>query len=175
LSGFAVALSLACNDERVGIEPPRPDPFPVAANAWLVVSDSTARAGADVSIAAFARAEAGGSVGSFTARFLYDTLQLRVTGPDSVADDVLRAMNPIPGAHRIAGASASGIPGGLLFRVRATVIDPRGLRRLGLVLDEMHAVTLADLTQRLTVSDTREALLRDMPGLFVRSDPKRRP
>lgn len=164
-----------CNDERVGVAPLRPVPLPVPSNAWIVVSDSAARAGSEVTVAAFASSEAGGAVGSFTARFLYDSLQLQVLGTDSISDQVLRAMNPIPGEHRIAGASAQGLPGGLLFRLRAKVIDPRGLRRLGLVIDEMHSIKFADLTMQLEVQDTRAALLSGVPGLRVQPAPERRP
>ena len=31
--------------------------------------------------------------------------------PDSIADDAVRAMNPVPGEYRIAGASARGRSG----------------------------------------------------------------
>lgn len=161
-----VALA-GCNDERAGVSPPRPVPLPVASNAWFVISDSTAVAGREVSIAAFASSDSGGAIGSFTARFLYDSLQLQVIGPDSIADQAMRAINPIAGQHRIAGAAAQGLPGGLLFRVRAKVIDPRGLRRLGLIIDEMHSVQFADLTTKLEVRDTRAALFAGTPGLKV--------
>jgi len=179
LLAAALVLSLGslagCNDERAGIAPPRPVPLPVPSNAWIVVSDSAAPAGREVTVAAFASSEAGGAVGSFTARFLYDSLQLQILGADSVSDQVLRAMNPIPGEHRIAGASAQGLPGGLLFRLRARVIDPRGLRRLGLIIDEMHSIKFADLTTQLEVHDTRAALLAGIPGLRVQPAPVRRP
>ncbi len=175
----ALVLSLGtlagCNDERTGIAPPRPVPPPIPSNAWIVVSDSAASAGREVTVAAFAASEAGGAIGSFTARFLYDSLQLHILGADSVSDQVLRAMNPIPGEHRIAGASAQGLPGGLLFRLRARVIDPRGLRRLGLIIDEMHSIKFADLTTQLEVQDTRAALLSGVPGLRVQPAPERRP
>ncbi|MCC6774845.1 MAG: hypothetical protein IT360_26965 [Gemmatimonadaceae bacterium] len=172
---FSLGVLAGCNDERVGVAPPRPVPLPVPSNAWIVVSDSTARPGSEVTVAAFASSEAGGAVGSFTARFLYDSLQLQVLGADSISDQVLRAMNPIPGEHRIAGASAQGMPGGLLFRLRARVIDPRGLRRLGLVIDEMHSIKFADLTTKLEVQDTRAALLSGVPGLRVQPAPERQP
>jgi hypothetical protein len=162
---LATTLLVGCNDERATVSPPRPVAPPIASNAWIVVSDSAARAGSEVTVSAFASSEAGGAVGSFTARFLYDTLQLSVLGPDSIADGALRAVNPVPGEFRIAGASAQGLAGGLLFRVRARVVDPRGLRRLGLVLDEMHSIKFADLTTQLEVQDTRDALLSGVAGL----------
>lgn len=175
----ALALSVValagCNDERAGVSPPRPTPLPVASNAWFVLSDSTAVAGREVSIAAFASSDSGGAIGSFTARFLYDSLQLQVLGPDSIADQAMRAINPIAGAHRIAGAATQGIPGGLLFRVRAKVIDPRGLRRLGLIIDEMHSVQFADLTTKLEVRDTRAALFAGTPGLKVQPAAPKQP
>jgi hypothetical protein len=175
----ALALSLVvlagCADDRVGVAPPRPVPLPVASNAWFVLSDSTAAAGREVSIAAFAASDSGGAIGSFTARFLYDSLQLQVLGPDSIADQAMRAINPVAGEHRIAGAAANGLPGGLLFRLRARVIDRRGLQRLGLVIDEMHSVKFADLTTKLEVRDTRAALFAGNPGLRVRPQDKRQP
>lgn len=172
---LAAVLTAGCNDERTSIAPPRPVAPAIPSNAWIVVSDSTARAGSEVTVSAFASSEAGGAVGSFTARFLYDTLQLAVIGPDSIADGALRAVNPVPGEFRIAGASASGLPGGLLFRVRARVVDPRGLRRLGLVLDEMHSIKFADLTTQLEVRDTRDALLSGVAGLRQQPPAESRP
>ena len=138
-----------------------------ASNAWLLVSDSSAPAGSEVLISAFARSVAGGAVGSFTARFLYDSLQLQLVATDSIGDDAMRAVNPIPGEYRVAGASARGLPLGLLFRFRAKVIDPRGLKRLALVLDELHSVTLADLTAKLEVEDSRAALFSTVPGMRI--------
>lgn len=176
LGTLACAVLVAgCNDERVGVSPPRPLPVPISSNAWLLVSDSLAAAGTEVTIAAYAKADTGGSVGSFSARFLYDTLQLQVVGPDSTGDAVLRAVNPVLGEYRVAGASATGIPGGLLFRVRARVIDPRGLRRLGLLVDELHNIALADLTAKLEVRDTRDALFSGMPNVRVSPDRSRVP
>jgi hypothetical protein len=169
-----VALA-ACTDEREGVAPPRPVPLPVSTNAWLLVSDTLARAGQEVTITAFARPDSGGAVGSFSARFLYDSLQLRVVGPDSTNDAVLRAVNPIVGEYRVAGAAAKGIPDGVLFRVRATVVNPRGLRRLGLLLDELHSIALTDLTPRLQVQDTRAALFEGMPNVRVSPTPKGQP
>lgn len=168
-------LAVGCNDERVGVSPPRPLPTPISSNAWLLVSDTMAGAGTEVTISAFARSDTGGSVGSFSARFLYDTLQLQVVGPDSTGDAVLRAVNPVLGEYRVAGASATGIPSGLLFRVRARVIDPRGLRRLGLLVDELHNTSLADLTAKLEVQDTRSALYSGMPNVRVSPDRSRVP
>ncbi len=172
---LSIAVLAGCNDERAGVSPPRPVPLPVASNAWFVISDSTAVAGREVSIAAFASSDSGGAIGSFTARFLYDSLQLQVLGPDSIADQAMRAINPIAGEHRIAGASAQGMPNGLLFRLRAKVIDPRGLRRLGLIIDEMHSVQFADLTAKLQVRDTRAALFAGRPGLKVQPDEPKQP
>ncbi|MCC6929132.1 MAG: hypothetical protein IT359_09100 [Gemmatimonadaceae bacterium] len=172
---LALVAIAACADERASVAPPRPVPMPISANAWILVSDTLARAGHEVTISAFARADSGGAVGSFTARFLYDSLQLQLIGPDSVSDAALRAVNPVVGEYRVAGAAARGIPEGLLFRMRARVIDRRGLRRLGLLVDELHSVSLADLTPRLTVSDTRAALYAGMPNVRVAPAPKVQP
>ncbi len=165
-------LVVACHDEeRPALATPVPVAPPVATNAWLVVSDSAARAGAEVTIAAYTRTDDGSGVGSFTARFLYDSLQLELMGADSVADGAMRALNPVPGEYRIAGAHATGLANGLLFRLRARVIDPRGLRRLGLLLDELHGVAFTDLTTRLEVRDTRTELFAGMKGLQVERKP----
>lgn len=164
----------ACYDDR-SISPPPPAPPPVPANAQLIVSDTNAKAGAEVLVSAYAKSEDGGSIGSFTARLLYDTLQLRVIEADSVNDDAMRAVNPLPGAYRIAGASARGISNGLLFRVRARVIDPRALRRIGLVIDELHSTGFAELTKALEVNDGLDALLSSLPGIHVSRKPERKP
>ena len=144
------------------------------ANAWILLSDSNARAGSTVAVSAYARSPQAGAIGSFTARLLYDSLQLKVVEVDSVGDGAMRAVNPVPGDHRIAGADAKGIRDGLLFRVRVQVIDPRGLRRVGLVLDEMHSIRFAELTKSLDVKDGRAELLSSMPGVRT-APPKERP
>lgn len=166
---------VSCSDDRASVAPPRPAPLPVSANAWLLLSDSAARPGAELTLSAFAKSDTGGAVGSFTARFLYDTLQLAVIGTDSVGDATLRAVNPTPGEYRVAGAAARGIPGGLLFRLRLRVIDARGLRRLGLLVDELHSVALHDLTPKLTVTDGRADLFSGMKGVRVAPPPGRTP
>lgn len=174
-AALALVVLAACTDDRAAVAPPRPAPLPVSSNAWLLISDTLASAGSEVSIAGFARADSGAAIGSFTARFLYDSLQLQVIGPDSLGDNVLRAMNPLVGEYRLAGSAATGIPMGLLFRLRVKVIDPRGLRRLGLLVDALHSVSLADLTPRLQVQDTREALYAGMPNVRVAPPPVARP
>ncbi|MGQ0648665.1 MAG: hypothetical protein ACT4P7_13965 [Gemmatimonadaceae bacterium] len=161
VAALATIMLAAC-DDRVSVEPPRPVPPPVPANAWIVLSDSGARAGSEISISAFATIPEGGAIGSFSARLLYDTLQLRVGLPDELPDGAVRAVNPIEGAHRIAGASARGLGNGLLFRVRARVIDPRGLRRIALAIDELHSTRFAELTSALQVTDGRAELLSGM-------------
>lgn len=162
-----VAFLVGC-DDRVTVEPPRPVHAPISANARLVLSDSGARAGDLVAISAYGvTTEKSGGVGSFTARLLYDTLQLRVEDVDQLNDGALRAHNPIDGEYRLAGAHAQGIPDGLLFRVKARVIDPKGLRRIALAVDELHSVQLVDVTQQVLVQDGRVELLGNTPGLRV--------
>ena len=154
----ALLLSAACS-ERAAIAPPRPAPPPVPTNAFFTLSDSAPKVGDEVLISAFAKPDMGGPVGSFTARFLYDTLQLRVLAADSVNDGTMRAVNPVPGEYRLAGAAVQGISGGLLFRLRAQVLDRRGLQRMGLLLDELHSIQFTELTEHLAVRDGRDELL----------------
>jgi hypothetical protein len=156
----------ACND-REAMQPPGPVAPPVSSNAWIHLSDSAATAGDVVSISAFARSTEGGAIGSFTARLLYDSLMLQVVEADSIDDGALRALNPMPGEYRIAGASANGLRDGLLFRVRATVRDPKGLRRIGLLLDELHSTRFAELTKALEVKDGRRELIETNPRMKV--------
>ena len=169
---LALALS-ACNDERASVEPPRPAAAPVPANARLVLSDSAARAGDIVTIAAFASIPGDGAIGSFTARLLYDTLQLRIVDSDSPDDGALRAVNPVEGQYRVAGAHAQGLRDGLLFRFKARVTDPRGLRRIALAIDELHSTRFAELTQKLEVQDGRSELLLGMKGVKVQPPEQR--
>lgn len=156
----------ACSDDRT-VSPPLPPPPPISANAWIMLSDTNAKAGSEVLVSAFAKSDGGRSIGSFTARLLYDTLMLRVMEADSVRDDALRAVNPVPGEYRVAGASFQGIPDGLLFRVRARVVDARSLKRIGLVIDEMHSTQFNELTEALQVNDGLDELQRATPGLHV--------
>lgn len=165
---LVLTIALAACDDRASVEPPRPVEPPIPANAWLVLSDSQARRGQEVTLSAYATMPEGGAIGSFTSRLLFDTLQLRAADPDDIGDGALRAANPMPGEFRVAGAAAQGLPGGLLFRVRLTVIDPAGLRRIGLVLDELHSSRMADLTQGLQVNDGIQALMAGRPGVRVR-------
>lgn len=169
-AGAALFLLAAACSERAAVAPPRPAPPAVASNAWLALSDSTPSVGEEILVSAFARSEAGGPVGSYTARFLYDTLLLQVIGADSVTDGAMRAMNPVPGEFRLAGAAVRGMPDGLLFRVRARVLDRRGVQRMALLLDELHTTQFAELTERLEVRDGRAELLANQKG--VRSQPQ---
>lgn len=175
LSAAVAVLALAACSERATLAPPRPALPPVPANAWLATSSTMPRAGEEIVISAFARADAGGPVGSFTARFLYDTLMLQVVAADSVNDGAMRAMNPVPGEYRLAGASSQGLPEGLLFRLRARVIDPRGVQRMALLLDELHSTQFVELTERLEVKDGRAELLANQRGVLSMQRQDRKP
>ncbi|MGQ0767239.1 MAG: hypothetical protein ACT4OZ_16445 [Gemmatimonadota bacterium] len=167
-----IAVATACSDREV-VRPPEPGRPPTSTNAWLQLSDSLARPGQTVVISALARiadadaAGAGGAIGSFTARLAYDSLMLSITGVDSLGDGALRAVNPVTGEYRIAGASASGLRDGVLFRLTAQVRDSRGLQRIGLLIDELHSTNLSELTRNLEVRDGRTELLLSNPDLLV--------
>ncbi|MCC6316590.1 MAG: hypothetical protein IT361_02775 [Gemmatimonadaceae bacterium] len=160
------ALIVAC-DDRVTVAPPQPLAPPVPANARLVLSDSTARVGDVVTVTAYAALPEGGAIGSFTARMLYDSLQLDVMEAEEPGDGALRAVNPVTGAWRLAGASDRGLREGLLFRVKARVKDPRGLRRIALAIDELHSTRFAELTRSLDIRDGRAELLSGIKGMRV--------
>ena len=162
---LSTVLLLAACDERSTFAPPRPAQPPIPSNAWFAVSDTAPRIGDEVLISAFATPETGGPVGSYTARFLYDTLQLQVIAADSVKDGAMRAMNPVPGEFRLAGAAMQGISDGLLFRLRARVLDRRGLHRMGLLLDELHSIQFTELSEHIKVTDGRAELLASRKGL----------
>jgi hypothetical protein len=167
-------LATACSD-REAVRPPDPTPPPISSNAWLHLSDSAAKAGDVVYVSAFATSPEGGSIGSFTARLLYDSLMLSMVEADSVNDGAMRAVNPVPGEHRIAGATAQGLRDGLLFRMKAVVRDPRGLRRIGLLLDELHSTRSVELTKHVAVKDGRAELLSTTPNVRVAPAPGRKP
>lgn len=166
--GLAFAAASAC-DDRLMLQPPTPDvTLPRPANARLVLSDSGATAGQQVTLTAFASAQGGERIGSYTARLLYDTLLLRAHDVEEVNDGALRVANPIRGEYRLAGAAANGLTDGLLFRVRFTVLHPKGLRQIGLVLDELHSARVLDLTSDLTIYDGVDSLLAGRPDVKVR-------
>lgn len=165
---LALAAASACDDQLM-LQPPTPDvTLPRPANARLILSDSGATAGEQVTLSAFVSAQGGDRIGSYTARLLYDTLLLRAHDVEEVNDGALRVANPVRGEYRLAGAAANGLNDGLLFRVRFTVLHPKGLRQIGLVLDELHTARMLDLTSDLTVHDGVDSLLAGRPGVRVR-------
>ncbi len=155
---LALAALGACGD-RLASDPPAPPPRPELSQATLQWSDSAPPRGAIVTLVASTSPPAGSVVGSYTARLRYDTLQLDVVAVDTLADGGLHAVNPQPGEYRLAGAAASGLPNGVLFRLRVRVRQPAGLQRVALLLDELHTTRLSDLTANLSVQDGRTALL----------------
>jgi hypothetical protein len=155
-----LTLCAACTD-RESVAPRPPEPVAAPTLATLVLSDSAAAVGSDVVLRVLAMAPDGRRVGSFTVRLLFDTTQLVVEEQPLSTDQALRAINPVPGAYRIAGAQATGFaPGAALVELRARRRGPHGFARLALAVDELHSVGSEDLTRTLEVRDGRAAYLQ---------------
>ncbi len=125
-----------------------------AAEAVLVVSDPSPPVGGVMVVAVQANSNQG-IIGSFTARIKYDSTALRFAGEMPMTDKGLRAVNPLPGLVRFAGASAEGFPDGRLASYKFVALQPNSGKTLSLVVDEMHMITRVDVKSALTVAPSR--------------------
>ena len=143
--------SLACSESYRSSAVENPVP---AVEAVLVVSDPSPPVGGALVVSVQANSTQG-TVGSYTARINYDPAALRFDGEMPISDKGLRAVNPVPGLVRFAGAAASGFPDGRLASYRFVALLPNSARTLSLVVDEMHMISRVDAKSTLTVAPNR--------------------
>ncbi len=147
----AIALSAGCSESyKPGIVR---NPAP-AVEAVLVVSDLAAPSGTPILVSVKANSTTG-TVGSYTARMSYDPAALRFDGEVPSEDQALRAVNPLNGLLRFAGASANGFVNGQLASYKFLVVRADGAKTLSLVVDEMHMVTSVNAKPNLTIAPMR--------------------
>ena len=126
------------------VQPPAP-----RFDLQLELSDSTARAGATVTVTLRSWGTPASPVASFTGRIAYDSLGLRFVDEVAVSDGAMRAINPQPGLVRVAAVAQHGFADGRVEVLRFTVLRPAALRTLALTIDEMHAADRADAAASL--------------------------
>jgi hypothetical protein len=152
-----LVLSAACQDEPRSPTTPRPG---TTAAFFLTVSNGLPVRGSTITVTANAAALPGGNtVGSFTAQLNYDSAGLRFVA-ESRLPHGMRAVNAQPGQIRVAGASSDGLGDGHLFAVTFTVLDPKALASLELVIDELNG---SDFSNQLP-SDPRQRTTRFVPA-----------
>ena len=140
---YAAVLITSCSDQ--------PSTAPVQStpasrySAAIMLSDSAPVAGANVSLYVQVRQPPATSpIGAFRARIAFDASGLQYLGEDP-GDPGLHAVNVTMDTARIAGvAPGAGFAAGRLVALRFRVIDPSALRSIGLILDEIRDLTLAD-------------------------------
>ena len=124
------------------------NPVPTVEAVLEISGATTVGAGFVVSVRATATQ---GKVGSFTARIRYDAAALRFDGAIPMDDAAMRALNPMPGQLRLAGAAANGFSNGRLASYRFVALRANGAETLSLVVDEMHLITHFDAKPTLTI------------------------
>ncbi len=144
-------LGVACSEPYGSSVAGNPVP---AVEAALVVSDSAPPVGGSlvVSVQTVTR---HGTVGSYTARIVYDSTALRYDGEVAMNDNGARAVNPSAGLVRFAGVAPAGFADGRLATYTFAVLISNGARTLHLVVDEMHMITHLDAKTALTVAPVR--------------------
>ena len=142
------ALAALCGACTRGVEPDVARPSPRVIAPQLVVTDSV-----NGTVTMMLRLEGLsptlGKVGSFTARVTYDPASLEFVGEEPLTDGVLRALNPTPGLVRVAGAGVHGISETGLVALRFRVKARDGAATARATLDELHALSRTDLSDRV--------------------------
>src|SRR5262249_8343359 len=132
----------ACTEPR---STPRPAATPAAAlEAHLELSSSTPRAGDSLTVRVRLNGAASSRIASCTGRLTYDSTSLRYVADGPIADGATRVSNPTPGLIRSAAVNANGFADGLLVEYRFVVLNPAGIQRLTLGVDELHDLARAD-------------------------------
>ncbi|MEP6494909.1 MAG: hypothetical protein ABJF01_19640 [bacterium] len=145
----AVMVVAACTEPRT---PQRTTVASPALEARLELSDSLPRAGSEITVRVLLRGDAAAKIASFTERLSYDTAGLRYVDEVALTDGATRVSNPAPGLIRSAGMHAGGFTNGVLAEYKFVVVDPAAVRRLSLVLDELHELNHTDASKSVHVA-----------------------
>jgi hypothetical protein len=142
LCGVVLASAACTEPNRGGAASAPPAP---RLEAYLLLSDSTARDSSAIDVTVQLRGTAYNAVGSFTARISFDSTGLRYLGEEGLTDQATRMANPQPGLLRIAGIAPEGFGNGRLFVARFEVMRPSAVSSLRLVIDEIHSKSREDV------------------------------
>ncbi len=116
-------------------------------------------AGSELTVWVNVRGKLAADVASFTTKLQNDTTGLRYVGEAAMADSATRITNPIPGLIRSAGIAPNGFGDGRLAGYRFTVVRPDAVRRMQLIVDEIH--TNGRVTALTSLVVTRALVLKD--------------
>ena len=144
----ALVAASACTEPRARQAAADPSP---ELEARLELSDASPRSGSELIVHVKLNGKTAGRVASFTERLSYDTTSLRYLGDAALEDGATRITNPTPGLIRSAGLRAAGFGDGSLIAYRFLVVDPSGVGRLRLTIDELHEQTHADAASAVRV------------------------
>ncbi|MEO7084008.1 MAG: hypothetical protein ABI442_16645 [Gemmatimonadaceae bacterium] len=149
LASLAVAIVgiAACTEPRAAAVA---TPAPVLA-ARLELSDSAPRAGDSLLVRLRLNGAAASKIVSFTGGLSYDSTMLRFVSETALADGATRVSNPAAGLIRAAGVNANGFADGVLAEYRFVVVNPQGVHRLSLGIDELHDQSRADASKTVVV------------------------
>ena len=150
LVGLAVAIAsvAACTEPRAAAVASAPTP---SLEARLELSDSAPHAGESLFVRLRLDGPTATKIVSFTGRLAYDSSTLRYISESAIADGGTRVSNPATGLIRAAGVSANGFAGGLLAEYRFVVVNPQGVKRLVLGIDELHDQSHVDASKSVIV------------------------
>jgi hypothetical protein len=119
--------------------------------AKLELSDSAPHAGESLLVRIRLDGPNAAKIVSFTGRVSYDSTALRYVSESPLADGGTRVSNPASGLIRSAGVSANGFADGLLMEYRFVVVNPRGVSRLLLGIDELHDQSHVDASKNVVI------------------------
>ena len=153
VAAFAATLTAGGCTEPVATKvKAAPEP---TVEARLIVSDSAPAVGATVEVFAQIKSATPEVIGSFTARLRFDSTSLAYREEIALSDGVLRATNATAGLLRFAGAAPHGVANGRLAGYRFTVLRPKAIESMQLVVDELHTVARADAASHLRSAPAR--------------------
>ena len=132
----------ACTEPNRGVQT-RAEPAPLSAR--LELSDSLAATGEVLVTVRLL----GKTTGSMTARLTYDSTALAFLREEPLPDAATRIINPASGLVRFAAIAPQGFMQGRAYVMRFAVRRAGALQTLRLVVDEVHALSPADVPAAL--------------------------
>jgi hypothetical protein len=133
-----LATVVGCTEPNHAVQSaPAPTPSLVAR---IELSDSLPKVGGELRVTVRI---VGATIGSATARIVYDSASLTFIDEEAISDGATRAMNPTPGLVRMAAVAEQGISEGRVSVLRFSVRRADAVQSIKLFVDEMHTVSQA--------------------------------
>jgi hypothetical protein len=154
-AAMGLAILGACTEPR---SPRRASETSPELEARLELSDAHPSVGSEIIVRVRLDGERAKKIATFTGRLGYDTASLRFVAELPSADGATRVTNPASGLIRSAALSTDGFNDQTVVAYRFTVLDPSGVGRVRLTIDELHDQTMTDALASVQVR--REPVVR---------------